>query len=391
MKKTIYFILLSIFVLSACNVSKKKLAKGDYDAAVKKSVKKLQRNSRNEKEIVILEQAYPLALQKDIERINYLNIAARPDRWVEIYNIYVNMKDRQQLVSTVTPVSTKGRTIEFKYVNYDKEIVEARNNAADYYYRQGKELMRKDTRLDYREAYGYLYDAMLYNPSISDIDVLMETCKNLGTTYAILIAVNKTIFKLPNDFMSNLISQQIGDMNSNWVQYYNKDSRNGNYDVNIFVVLRVADVSGNNISENSFQMSKEIKDGWEYLLDESGNVLTDSLGNKIKVAKYKSIFCNVIETTQYKTAHIDVDIEYEDVYTKQLIRKFSLVVDHRFDHTYTNANGDLNALDEKTKRNLRVRPVPYPSDMDMLWGANETIKNVIGNSLWDNRRVLESW
>ena len=391
MKKFIYFNLLLIFILSSCNVSQKHLEKGEYDWAVKKSVKKLQKNNRKEKEILVLEKAYPLAVKKDLEKIDFLNVEGRADRWESIFKIYSNMKTRQQLVETVTPLSIEGRAIKFQHVNYDRRIVEAKEKAAMFFYNQGKELMVKDDRLAYRDAYNRFYDAMVYNPEIGDVDSLMDVCKNLGTTYAILVGANETVYKLNNDFMINLIDQQIIDLNSNWVQYYNKDSRNGNYDVNIYIVLRIADVSRGDIKENKRTESAKVKDGWEYALDESGNILTDSLGNKIKVTKYKSIFCDVIENVQYKTAHIEGMIEYEDAYTKQIIRSFPIAADNSFEHVFSFANGDLDALSEKTRRSLGGKPVGYPSDMDMLWEANETLKRVIGNSLWDNKSVLQRW
>ncbi len=391
MKKITYLSLLIIFILSSCNVSQKHLDKGEYDLAVKKSVKKLQKNNRNEKQLLVLEKAYPLAVQKDLEQIDYLNLEARPDRWESIFKIYSNMKGRQQLVETVTPLSVGGRTIKFNHVNYDQRIVEAKNKAAKFFYNQGKELMVKDDRLAYRDAYGYFVKATTYDPTISDLDSLMLVCRNLGTTYAILIGANETVYKLNNDFMVNLIDQQVLDLNSHWVQYFNKDSRNGNYDVNVYVVLRIADVSRGDIRENKRTESAKVKDGWEYKLDESGNVLTDSLGNKIKVTKYKSIFCDVIENIQHKTAHIEGMIEYEDAYTKQIIRSFPIAADHYFEHVFSLANGDLDALSEKTKRSLGGKPVAFPSDIGMLWEANETLREVIGHSLWDNRHVLERW
>jgi len=391
MKKFIYFNLLLIFILSSCNVAQKHLDKGEYDLAVKKSVKKLQKNSRNEKQVLILEKAYPLAVKRDLEKIDFMNVEGRQDRWEAIFNIYSNMKNRQTLVETVTPLSVEGRTIKFQHVNYDRRIVEAKEKAAMFFFNQGKEKMVKDDRIEYRNAYDYFVRATTYNPEIYQMDSLMDVCRNLGTTYAILVGVNETPFKLHNDFLVNLIDQQIGDLNSFWVQYYNKNSRNGNYDVNVYIVLRIADVSRGDIKENTRTESAKIKDGWEYKLDESGNFATDSLGNKIKVAKYKSIFCDVVENVQYKTAHIEGVIEYEDAYTKQIIRSFPIAADSRFEHVFSFANGDLDALSEQTRRSLGGKPVGYPSDMDMLWDANDILKGVIGQSLWENKHVLERW
>lgn len=392
MKKTFYILLsLTILLSFGCVSSKKKLAKGEYDEAVKKAVKKLQKNRHDREEALVLEQAYPLALQKDMERINYLNVQGRADRWIEIYDLYMKIDTRQAQVQTVTPVQVHNKTIKFQHVDYSRQIVEAKDNAALYYYSVGKELMTNDNRLDYREAYYNFKKALDYNPEVKDASKLMNDCKIAGTTYAMLIGVNETIYKLSNEFMVNIIDHPIEDYNSEWVQYYNKDVQNGNYDIKIYAVLKIADVSANEEKESKRTESKKVKDGWEYALDENGEILTDSLGNKIKVDKYKSIFCDVIQVTQFKIAHIEGFVEYENTKTKQIIRSIPVAADHRFEHIYTIANGDLDALSTETRRSLGVKPVAYPNDMDMLWAANDALKNVIGQALWDNRGFLERW
>ena len=391
MKKQIIILIGVVLFVSSCNISRKQLQRGQYDLAVNTAVVKLQRKPTKEKEILVLEEAFPKAVEKDKDRIKYLHTEGKPDRWEEIFQIYSHMKARQSMVKTVTPLKLPGRTINFSYSDYDKLIVEAKRKAAAYFYAHAKKLMQQNDRFAYRQAFDELVKTKNYVSTYSDVETLLIQCKDLGTTHALLIAVNSTIYKLSNDFMVNLIDHQTGDLNSMWVMYHTKDDKKGNYNVNIEVILEVADVSANDIRVKRRTETKEVKDGWDYVLDEEGNVKKDTLGNPIKVPRYKIIRCDVIETIQFKEAHVGGEIKYINTENSQVIRSFPIGADHVFEWVYTVANGDLDALSPETRKRLGNRPVPYPSDIDMLWGANETLRNVIINSIHSNRRILERW
>ena len=390
MKKIISISILSILILmSGCMISKQYLKRGQYDLATKESVKKLQRRANKEKQILVLEEAYPKAIQQYQDRINFLHTDGQPDRWNEIYKIYSDMDALQVYVETVTPLFIDSRQIDFTHVNYDSKIVDAKIKAADYFYAHAKLLMDKNDKFSYRQAFEEFNKVEQYTSKYTDVDDLMMTCYNEGLSHLIIIAVNSTPFQLPNDFMINLIDFPVSDLNSFWINYYSTDKRNGNYDVSINVTLTIADVSPNNISTSEHTETKDIKDGWEYKLDGNGKIMTDTAGNKIKIVKYKTIRCNVYNTRQFKQAHIEGAVNYIDTESNQIVRSVPIAADHTFEHFYTTANGNLDALSSKTRSKLKERPAPYPNDIDMIYAANNTLRDVIFQVLRDNRNYIQ--
>lgn len=390
MKKIIYISIFSmLIVFSGCTMSKHYLKQGQYDMATKEAVKKLRKKPTKEKHILVLEQAFPLANDIDNRRIKYLHEEGEPDRWDEIFHIYSDLEIRQVLVEGVTPLYVDGRKIDFPHVDYDQEIVEAKLKAAAYYYAHGKQLLNSGNRFSCRQAYDEFKIAKSYTSGYSDIDDLIEESFNKGLSHVLIIAINSTPFKLPNDFMVNLIDFPTADLNSFWIKYYSRDTRNGNYDVFVNVTLTIADVSRNNISHNEHTESKKVKDGWEYKLDKNGNIMTDSLGNKIKIDKYKIINCRVTETRQFKQAHIEGALNYVDSETSQIIKSVPVAADHTFEHFYTTANGDLDALTNETRAKLKSKPMPYPLDVEMIYAANETLRNVIFQALMAQRHFVK--
>ncbi len=389
MKKIIYFLVVVIvFSAVGCNVSKSYLQNGQYDLAVKTAVRKLNRNKNKKRQLRVLAEAYPKALETENNRIKYLHEEGSPDRWDEIFHIYSNMKDRQTMVERLYPLYLDGQEIRFEHIDYDQKIIEAKNKAADYYYHHAKMLMEKNDKFAYRQAYDELHKVIQYSDAYSDAPDLFDECYQKGQTHIILIAVNSTPVQLPPDFMVNLINFPVQDFNSFWIKYYTTDVRKGNYDIYVNITLTNVVVGPNDRSVREYTEKKKIKDGWEYKLDANGNKVLDSLGNPIKITKYKTISCTVYETRQFKKAHIDGAVNYVDGQTRQIIISAPIAADHVFEHYYSTAKGNLDALSNETKAKLKARPVSYPSDADMIYNANATVKDVIYNVIMDKKAFI---
>ncbi len=374
-----------MLTLVSCNASKNYLKLGQYDLAVKNAARKLQRNKHKKGQLKVLAEAYPKALEVENDRIKYLHEEGSPDRWDEIFHIYSNMKERQTLVERLYPLYLDGQEIRFQHIDYDQKIIEAKTKAADYFYHHAKSLMEKHDKFAYRKAYDEFHKVIQYSDKYSDAPDLLDVCYNLGQTHIILIAVNNSPTKLPNDFLINLINFPVQDFNSFWIKYYTTDARKGDYDIYVNISVTNVFVGRNERSVREYTEKKKIKEGWEYKLDANGNKVLDSLGNPIKITKYKTISCTVHETRQYKKAHIDGAVNYVDGQTKQIIISAPIAADHTFEHYYSTAKGNLDALSNETKAKLRAKPVGYPYDGEMIQAANATLKDVIYNVIMDKK------
>jgi hypothetical protein len=170
MKRIIPFFIILTILFSGCGSSKKQLSKGNYDAAIDKAVKQLRRDRDDEKQIQILAESYKVANELDLERIRYLKMEGRADSWDEIYQIFQAMSSRQTLVRTVTPLSLNGSPVDFPYVDYITDMVEAKRKAADFYFAHGNQLMDGKIKENYRQAYGEFIRAKQYMGDYPGID-----------------------------------------------------------------------------------------------------------------------------------------------------------------------------------------------------------------------------
>ena len=390
MKRIIYLLVITL-IFAGCASSKKLASRGQYDAAINKAVKQLRKNPGKEKEAIILDNSYKIANERDMERIKFLKQEGNPDNWDEVFGLYSRLKSRQTLVRTVTPLTIGGRYVDYPYVDYDAEIIEAKDKAADYYYRNGQELMKLGTKEGYRQAHDELLKAQEYSGgAYAGIDEMIEEARYKGISRAIVMVNNMTHLRLDPVYEEDLLEINTDRLGSEWVEYHFKHLDDQiDYDYSIYVNLESIRVSPDDIKENDKMYKKEVQDGFDYVLDSNGNVMKDSLGNDIKIPKYKTLSCTVIETRQFKSARVDGNVEIISNNPRKLIKKEPIGAENIFDHRSARAVGDLDALDKEALELIEHEFIPFPSDMEMIFNTTQTLKPAIQDAMYRNRRFIQ--
>ncbi len=388
MKRIIYLLIIALF-LAGCGSSKKQLQRGNYDAAIDKAVKKLMKDPESEDDILVLEKSYEIANEQDLERIKFLKMDGNPNTWEEILNHYLRLKDRQTVVRTVLPLQLGNRTITYDYVDYDSEIVEAKHKAAEYFFAHGQKLLENNTKDAYRQAYYEFSKVKQYWGDYENIDQLLAETRYNGMSRVLVTVENKTVLKLSQEFEEDLLAIDHQRLNSEWVEYHTRHlDDNIEYDYLVYINLKNIAVSPEVVEDKDRIVKREVEDGFEYVLDKNGNVMKDSLGNDIKIKKFKTLSCTVIESMQHKAVRIDGDVEIFQMHPQNLLKKDPIGAETVFEHLSARAIGDLGALDAKTLELVEVEPLPFPNDFDMIFQCSETLKLAIRDILMQNRRYI---
>jgi hypothetical protein len=389
MKRIVPFIVILVIILSGCGSSKKQLQNGNYDAAIVKAVKQLRKDSKDVKQIEILSQAYKIANEQDNERVRFLKMEGRPNNWDEIYLVYKALSDRQSLVRTVTPLNFNGKSVDFPYVDYLSEMVNAKRKAADYYYGHGNELMKSGIKESYRQAFAEFLRAKQYIGDYEGIDNKIQEAKYLGMSRVFVSLQNSSILKFPKEFEQDLLALDLPALNSEWVEYSTQNmDKNTQYDYFVDVNIKNVDVSPDQTVQIDSVIKRDIEDGFTYVLDKKGNVMRDSLGNDIKVKKYKTVQCALVESVQSKACRIEGDIEVIQMNPEKVLKKDPIGAQSDFRHISSRALGDLQALNAKQLERTKTAPFPFPSDIEMVVRCSESLKLAIRNAIQNNRRFI---
>jgi hypothetical protein len=390
MKRTFAIVFVSALLLAGCGSAKKQLESGNYDAAINKAVTELRKNPKSSKDIETLERAMDIALEQDNERIRFLKMEGRANAWDEIYLIYKKMSDRQSMVRTVTPIEYEGRTIQWPYVDYMQEMVEAKKKAADFYYAHGQELMGNGTKDSYRQAYNEFVRATEYvGDGYEGIDQLMQEARYLGISRVYVTVKNYSSVNFPGEFEQELLALDLPRLNSEWVEYYTAIPQNDTqFDYLVNVNMRTVGVSPDRQFQRDTLVKRTVEDGFDYVKDERGNVMKDSLGNDIKVKKYKELQCALIRTFQIKECLIDGDVEMLALSPEKTIKKEPIGATSNFEHVSARAIGDENALSDEQKKMLKSEVIEFPTDLDMVIMCTENLKRAIRGFMETNKRYI---
>ena len=389
MKRIVPFIIALTILFSGCGSSKKQLEKGNYDAAIQKAVKQLRKDKTDAKQIDILEQAYKVANEQDNERVRMLKMEAKANNWDQIYLVYKALNDRQSLVRTVTPLNMKGRSVDFPYVDYMPEMINAKQKAADFYYAHGIELMKSGIKESYRQAFAEFVRAKEYVGDYEGIDSKIQESKIQGISRVFISIQNTSILKFPKEFEDDLLALDLPRLNSEWVEYHTQNlNDNTQYDYFVNVNVRNVAVSPDQSQHLDSVIKRDIDDGFSYVMDKKGNVMRDSLGNDIKQKKYKTVQCALVETIQTKACRIDGDVEVIQVNPNKVVKKDPISARSDFENISSRALGDLQALNAKQLERTKTSIVPFPTDIEMIMRCSQSLKLAIRGMIQNDRRFI---
>ena len=117
--------------------------------------------------------------------------------------------------------------------------------------------------------------------------------------------------------------------------------------------------------------------------------MKDSLGNDIKRKKYRTAACSVIETIQRKEAVLQGIIDFTDNQTNLSFKSIPVSAESIFEHISARAIGDISALSTASRKMIKVDPLPFPHDLDLIYQSKEALKHSIRQALKQNRKLLD--
>jgi hypothetical protein len=287
------------------------------------------------------------------------------------------------------PLSLGNREIEFPYVDYLPEMISAKKKSADFYFGHGNELMKTGIKENYRQAYAEFLRAKEYVGDYEGIDSKIMEAKYMGISRVFVSLQNTTMIKFPKDFEEDLLTVDLQALNSEWVEFTHINlDKDVQYDYFINVNVKNILVSPDQTSQLDSVIKRDVEDGFAYQLDKKGNVMRDSLGNDIKVKKYKTLQCALISSLQTKTCRIEGDIETIQVNPNKLLKKDPMGAQSTFENVSARAIGDVGALNASQLQRTKAQAVPFPSDIEMVIRCSEGLKQAIRGSIRTNRRLI---
>lgn len=373
--KYLYFLIV-LFVVSACSSvkqSQRALNSGNYDESIKIAVEHLRKSKTRKSNlpyIGVLQTAFQKATQRDLERITFLEGENNRANCEEIYKLYEKLYDRQELIKPLLPLANAS----FKFKNYMSEMVEAKTNVANYLYEQALPIFDSNTKQGYRDAYGYYQKIEKLFPDFKDVRARMQEAHYKGRDFVLVSLYNETDKVIPHRLEEDLLDFSAYGLNDFWTVYDGQEDKNTHYDFGLELVFREIKVTPEHIREREIIKEKQLKDGFVYVKDSNGNILTDTLGNKLKKDRYITVSCKFYESNQHKECRMLAKINYVDFSRNTIINSFPIDSHFVFENSYGKMSGDKRALNDKLLKISRHRHMPFPSNEQMIFDAGMDLK-----------------
>ncbi|RMF01031.1 MAG: hypothetical protein D6772_05455 [Bacteroidetes bacterium] len=390
-----------LLVLAACTltfqscVSADKLVEsGRYEEAILLAQRKLAGKQRKSPKMVrAAEEAFARYQARQLREIDRLKRANRPENWGRINELYRDLRRYQNALEPLLPLVDKnGYVATFSFVDTRQGEHESREKAAAFHYDEGNNFMLAARRGDKRAArlaYQEYEQARRYFRNYRDTHTLMQEAHQLGINHVLISVQNDAPVVTPRDFDRRLRQLNFGNRNTFWQQYH--VDNNPRIDFDFQINLRITDiaVSPERVSERQYVDRKEIQDGFDYVLDQNGNVMKDSLGNDIKVERYVTVEAYVTEVLQQKEAIVSGEVEVISLATGRLIRRQPLTARARFENYASTFIGDERALSPDTRCRIGNAPRPFPPNEVLILQAAEELKPALMTRIDEYRDLVQ--
>lgn len=385
MKLKLLLLFIGITLLSCSSVKKTQEAinYGNFDNAISISLKNLRENKfkkGNQPYIIMLEEAYAKANERDLRRLDFLKQENNPSNFEEIYNTYKNLNNRQESIRPLLPltIAESNRKANFKFSNYATKLITAKNQYSEYLYSNALAVLNSsENKYDFRAVYDDLSYLESINPNYKNTNQLIDEAHTLGTNFVIVSMQNNSDKIIPIRLEADLLNFNTYNLNDLWTVYHAKKQPNLTYDYNLKIFLQEINISPEFVKEKEVIRENNIVDGWEYKKNKQGEIQKDSLGNNIKVDVYKRVKCKLTMVTQTKSTQVVGQINYINLANQQTTTSFPLASEFIFENIFANTKGDKRALNKDELYLTRNQFIPFPSNEQMVYDSGENLKEKI--------------
>lgn len=376
--KPILALTLLMIMFSSCSSVQKMMDQGRYDDAIHNSVKKLTGKAKKEKYVRILEDAFQKANTRDMRGIEMNQVTNTAESWKQIISLTSRIQSRQDKIEPLLPLESQdGYRAKFSFVKLEQIRKDAVSTAVALYMDRMFELAdaaRNGDKGAAQEAHILIDQIKTLDHTINN-NSLQQEMRELGTNHILVEVDNQSRALLPAGWAEEILASDLYAKDKTWERFYNSNSARSKFDYVATIVILDVLTSREEFRERSQDYTKEIVDGWEYVLDSRGNVLKDSLGNDVKRDKYVKVNATVVEYLQEKRSLIRSRLDVTSFNKQNKLISRPIEYEQRFEHIARNVYGDERALESKLRGT--VQRVPYPSDSEMLWGALRGLKPLV--------------
>ena len=338
--KHILQILVLAVLLTACGSNKSYLERTDENKALFDAVKRLNKNTTDESAQEAVPVLYKNVLANKLDRIKSFQSGSDLGRWDKVLGEY---NDLQEIYNTVINSSAAFKLVTPR--NFNTELLETKQAAAEEYYQQGQAFLNKNGRDNAKKAYSYFKKTDRYIGGYKDVqDKINEAYESAIVDVVINPVQDNSFFSntgwgnsglnYSNEYFQRTLVRDLGyaNNNSNYAARFYSDweAQRANISIDWMVDLRLRNIDLPQPYSNTYRENRSAQ-------VQSG---TDTSGKPV----YRTVNATLNVNRMSFTARADMDVLIRDFETGRTISNRNFRENYQWQEERATYSGDSRAL-----------------------------------------------
>jgi hypothetical protein len=337
--KYIFYTIALLLVFTSCKTTKDYLSRSSEDRTLFDVVKTLNKHSNDEDAAKALPIVYAQVQQNHLKKIatykNYREIT----RWDKIIDAYAAL---QKMYDAISNSERAGSLVTA--VNYQNDLYDVKQLAAEDYYQLATTLLQSDRRDDAKKAYTYFKKSDKYVTGFKDAKSKMDEAYQAAVINVVINPVQDNSFffntgwgnsgyNYSNEYFQQTLVRELGGQNSSRYParfYTDWEARRENVrpDWVVDLTLRNMDLPRPTTYNSTRNVSKQIEAG----RDTSGKII------------YQTVYATLNISRQSFTARGEMEVNITDASSRKNISYNTYRDDYTWQQEYATYTGDSRAL-----------------------------------------------
>jgi hypothetical protein len=360
--KKLLLITSTVLLFTACKTTKNYLSRIDDDRTLFDVVKTLDKHSNDDSATRALPLVYERLQQNHLKKIAAYKTYKDIGKWDKLIDEYSTL---QSMYEAITNSGTASRLVNA--ANYQNDLYDAKQAAAEDYYQAGLSLLQSNRRADAKQAYTYFKRIDRYVTGYKDARTKMDEAFDNAVINVVINPVQDNSFffntggwgnygyNYSNEYFQQTLIRELGGTYSTRYPakfYTDWEARRDNVqpDWVVDLTLRNMDIPRPTNYTYSRNVNKQVETG------------KDTSGKPI----YQTVYATVNITKQSFTARGQMDVNITDAVNRKNISYNVYSDDYRWQEEYATYTGDSRALSSNDWALINNKNYNAPRKEDVL-------------------------
>jgi hypothetical protein len=352
--KHILQILVVAILFTSCKSSKNYLQRDSEDKTLFDIVKKLNKSPNDADALNALPIVYTNVTKLHLNKVVKYSAYKELTRWDKLIDEYTSLQKIYEAISNSNAVNNLVTA-----VNYQNDIYNTKQTAAEDYYNTALQFMQSSTRDEIKKAYTYFKKADKLVPNYSDAKLKMKEAFDAATVNVLINPVQdnsfffntgwgNTGYNYSNEyFQQNLVRELGGQSSSRYpARFYTEwEARRDNVKPDWVVNLALLNLNISSPKRTTSQSSRSAS-------VEAGR---DTANRVI----YETVYGTVYSSTVSIEANIEIALTITDIATRKVVASNTYRENYAWSDTEVTYGGDFrafNGTDNRTNTTYNVQP-----------------------------------